>query len=448
MKQITTVVGILLSALILMSCANGRYPYPKSDLGEETWRAQVETHSSAWAMKADDWFLDGGPSRAKIENDRAGYNAAISRNSVRVTNFIGIRAIGDFQVQITGDPDRNTLTIEGPNDAVRAVIVKMNNNVLCLEQADDAPANMGQVIVHINMRHLESLEHNGLGSVEGVRLDSNHLRVENTGCGNIFLAGRMDVKSIISHGPGTVNVFTICSNDTEIVTTDTGNVNLAARRYVTLRSIKHKGSGDINVIGAVDGNLRVSAEGKGKIGVYGRVNIREIKASGKTCVFIASSDSPAPCIYVYDDARVGIDGNAGSLNGYTTRTARLLTRYLHTQNSYVQASGVSHMNVTAYDKIFATANDYATIYFYGDPNIMTAFKRGRGVVVNMGTPSSPEEVIVSREPSRRVSRAARHHRMPSGEPNIKIGQNDLVGPPKFVWRKGRLVEVSDNHMYV
>lgn len=448
MKQILALVGILLSALILVSCANGRYPYPKSDLGEETWRAQVETNSSDWAMKADDWFLAGGPSRAKIANDRAGYHSAVSRNSVRVTNFIGIRAIGNFQVQITGDPDRNTLTIEGPNEAVRAINVKMNNNVLCLEQAKDAPSNMNQVIVHITIRHLEYLEHNGLGSVEGVRLDSNHLRIENTGCGNIFLAGRIDVKCIISHGPGTVNVFTICANDTEIVTTGSGNVNLGARRYVTLRSIKHKGSGDINVIGAVGGNLTVSAEGKGKIGIYGRVNVREIRASGKTCVFIMSSDSIAPCIYVYDDARVGIDGKAGSLNGYTTRTARLLARYLHVQNSYVQASGQSHMNVTAYNKMFATANDYATIYFYGDPNILTAFKRGDGAIINMHAPSSPEEVIVSRKSVNRECYPRSTYRRSYHGSGIKMGQNDLVGPPKFAWQKGRLVELSSHHMYV
>lgn len=394
MKRIITIVTLSLISLILISCANGRYPYPKKELGVENWRSQVDVNPGVWAMHADEWFLAGGPTRADIENQEAGSDAAISTTRVRVANFRGIKASGNFQIQISGDPDQNTVCIEGPNQAVRAIAVNVNNNILCLEQLKGAPNNMDQVIVHISMRQLEYLEHNGLGSVEGVRLESRHLNILAAGCGNIFLAGHMNVKSIVANGPGTVNIFTIRSDGTSIETSNEGSVNFSARDKVWLCNVKHKGSGNINVIGAVSGGLVVNAEGKGKIGLLGNMNVNEVRASGKTCVFITRSDSASTHIYVYDSARVGIDGRVYSFNGYTTKSSRLLARNLIARDSYVKATGESHMNVNATNTIFASATDYATIYFYGDPNILTSFVGGDGSVVNMGRRSSENEAIV------------------------------------------------------
>ncbi|HTM64647.1 MAG TPA: DUF2807 domain-containing protein [Gammaproteobacteria bacterium] len=380
-------ICILLFSFILVSCAAGRYPYPKTDLAQETWRSQVQTDPSLWTANADRWFRQGESTIASSAN---------ARESIRVSHFKGIRATGNFRIQISGSSDTDAVCIEGPSHKVRAIKVNVANDILCLEQAKDAPDNMNEVTVRISMRRLEYLMHHGLGRVEGVRLDSRNLVVEQFGCGDIFLAGHMNIRSITNHGPGSVNIFTICSNDTDITTDGNGDVNVFARGYISLHKINHKGSADINVIGARGGNLIVNAKGRGKIGISGHVNVREIRASGKTCVFIASSDSIAPCIYVYDDARVGIDGRAGSLNAYTVRTARLMAKNLFPQNAYVTASGQSHMNINALNKIFAEANDYATIYFFGNSCILTAFEHGYGTVIKMGPPCEDNEIIVAK----------------------------------------------------
>ena len=444
MNKILTLILIVVTALVLMSCAAGRYPYPKSQLGVETLRSQIDRDPGKWAMKAGRWFMGGGDSRAKIANTQASYGQTRSNTIIRVSNFHSIKATGDFQIQITGDRDQDKVLIEGPNDAVRSIIVRVNRNVLCLEQEKNAPKEVNQVIIHISMKELQSLVHNGLGSVEGVQLDSDVLHVEAAGCGNIFLAGHLNVNRIVARGPGSVNIFTVRSHGTQIETYNAGSVNFAARREVSLRSIRHKGSGNVNVIGARSDGLVVDAEGKGKIGIYGVVSIREIRASGKTCVFIDTSSSSAPCIYVYDDARVGVAGRASTLNAYATSKARFLAHDLVVRNSYVQASGESHMNVTASNKIFATAYGYASIYFYGDPNILTAFKNQDGVIVNMDTPSSPDEVIVRRHKAVRTYKVSR----PRAQTAIKMGQNTKTSPPKFVWRQGHLMAVSDHEMYV
>lgn len=384
MNRITALLTIFFTVILLASCAAGRYPYPTSELSKENWIRQIDTDSNAWAAKADSWFVSGNLSSVDIQNENAPYADAISDTAVRVPNFRSIKIDGDFQVRLVGAEENNSVYIQGPNDAVRAVSVVVRDKVLCLEQAGKAPANMGRVIVNIGVRNLRVLEHHGRGSVEGIRLFTDNLNIQSYGSGNIFLAGHINVKCIVSKGSGSVNVFTIDAYDTEIETYGSGNVNVDAKHEVMLKSIRHRGVGDINIIGAASNGLTVDADGKGKIGIKGCVNVKDIRASGQTCVFISTSASDAPCIYVYDDARVGINGTAGTLYGYTTRTSRLMARNLAATNAYVEASGESHMNVTATNKIFATAHDYATIYFYGNPKILTKFEKNNGTVIVMG----------------------------------------------------------------
>ena len=446
MKQIITLMSIFVTAFILMSCSAGRYPYPTHDLGQEDWRGMIETDANRWALKADQWFLAGGPSPSAIANQQATYGEAISRETVRVSNFNTIRVNGDFQVQIVGSPYTDSVTIEGPNAKVRAIDVTVSNNgVLCITQLKKAPPGMGQVIVRICIKQLHRLEHNGTGNVEGIRLNSNNLQVVASGCSNIFLAGHLNVTRIIARGPGTVNIFTIDSNDTEIQTSGNGSVNLSARRAVWLRSITHYGTGNVNVIGARSRHLMINTSGSGKIGISGHVSVKEIRASGKTYVFIENSTSDMPCIYVYDNAQVGIAGRAGIFSGYTTRNSRLWARYLLAHTSYLEASGTSHMNVYATDKVFATVSDYATIYYYGDPAILTPFERNYGTVINMGTPNTQFEVITRRRSPSQAPRRISSHYMPT---RIKMGLNERHDPAQYLMRKNLLVQLPDDQRYV
>jgi hypothetical protein len=333
---------------------------------------------------------------------------------IRAPSFDSIKISGDFQVQIVGNPNVNGVEIEGPNAAVRSLAVKVNNNVLCLEQADKAPASIKRVVVHVSMRQFRALVHNGTGRVEGVKLFGNNVTVESTGYGNIFLAGHLNVKCIISRGAGCINIFTVCADGTVIETTGAGDVNLDAKDGVELRTISHKGTGNINIIGAMSHGLVVHAEGKGKIGILGRVKVNEIKASGETCVFIASSASSVACIYVYDDARVGIAGSAGTLYGYTMRTSRLMARNLVAQTSYVEASDTSHMNVMATDRMFASAKNYATIYYYGNTAILEPFERNEAQIFAM----NPNNVPV---PYAAIRYGRRHRNVDTLDPVINMG---------------------------
>ena len=156
-----------------------------------------------------------------------------------------------------------------------------------------------------------------------------------------------------------------------------------------LHSISHRGTGDINVINATSNGLVVDTTGSGKIGIRGRVNVKNITANGKTRVFISTSSSDIPCIYVNNDACVGMNGRANTLYVFTTRKSKFWGRHLLARDAYVKASGVSHVNVDATNKIFASASDYASIYFFGDPTILTAFEKNSGTVITMGSFERP-----------------------------------------------------------
>ncbi len=424
MKRIIALISISLSALILMSCAAGRYPYPTNDLAKETWRSQIQTDSNRWATKADQWFLAGGDSYSEIANESAPVSEAITHTEIRVNNFNNVNIKGDFKVEMFDEEDNNGVWIEGPNVAVRAVAVSVRNNTLCLEQVANAPS-MSRVIVHIGIKQLKSLAYNGNGRVEAIRIKSSGLTIKAAGCGNIFLAGRVNVKSIINMGQGSINVFTLFSEGTSIESFSSGAVNIDAKQAIVLRRIVHNGTGDISVIGAVSPSLVIDATGKGRVSVSGQVTIKEIRASGQVCVFVSASSGGIPCIYVFDDARVGIDGGAGTLYAYTTRTSRLMARNLLAQTSYVEASGTSHVNANATGKIFATARDYATIYFFGNPAVVYPFEKNNGSVIAMaGIPQA--------EPVAQIIK----------DKHLRGGFSDDPAP-RYGWRKGRLVELHN-----
>lgn len=427
MKQFSLYVLVLMLTALIVSCSAGRYPYSAtSELADESWRSQMGVDPSSWALGADSWFRISEGTMNEYRNETAPLSEAISKEAVRLPNIQNLKIQGDFQVQISGDCDDPALFIEGPNPAVRSVAVVIRGNTLILAQAQNAPTNMNRVIVHVAMKSLNSLYFVGGGRVEGKHLYSSHLTVESNAMGHIFLAGRLNVKCVMARNCGSINIYTVNTTQTEIVSSAAGNVNIKAECNVGLKSISHIGTANINIVGAAGDNVVIDAKGKGRINLIGNIGVRQIRASDQVCVFISNSSSSVPCIYVYDDARVGIAGRAGTLYGYTTRTAKLMSRYLVADTIYAESSGSSHMNISANNRVFATARDYSTIYFYGDPDIVESFQRNGGAVIMMNAGDAPAGSV----------KCARHHRTRDTlDPPIRMGANDL-DPQRSDFRAG------------
>jgi hypothetical protein len=381
MKRYIAIGMLILGILALVSCAYQGSPFPRADWTNETWQQNVQANSGQWAQGASRWFLAGDPNRAEEASRQAPDTAAISTMQVRVPNFNSIKVNGPFQVQIFGSLEQNSVYVYGPNEEVRQIAVEVRGNTLYVNVAGDPAGTrkMGQVIVRIGIVNLLRLEQQGVGRIEGRQIRSTSLDIISSGSGAIYMAGNMNVKCIRASGSGNVNVWGAITPVLDIETNGSGCVNVCGN--VGVRSIKHFGKGDINIIGANSDNLCIDAAGVGKIGIRGNVNVREIKAKDRTCVYICGSNSANLCAYLSGEAHVGVSGRANDLYVDASGNSRFWGRYLCTTNAYVRAKDSAHINVMASNKIFASAVNNSSIYFFGTPDLMSQFVSGNGTVI-------------------------------------------------------------------
>ena len=376
-------IGMLVFGFtFLAGCASYHgSPFPRSDLTEEKWMQLVESTPHQWARGADSWFLTGAPNRSEERSRAASDSSAISTMLVRVPDFNNIKVNGPFQVQIFGSLEQNSVYVYGPNSQVRQVAVEVQGNTLNVNVAGGASGNheMGQVIVRIGVVNLASLIQKGSGRIEGRQVRSTQLKIISSGCGNIYLAGNINLKCIEQTGSGSVNVWGAMTPSLDIITSGSGRVNVCGNVGVHL--IEHHGKSDVNIIGANSDTIKIVTDGSGKIGIRGIVNIRDIRARGRTCVYICGSNSSCLYVYLFDNAQVGISGRTNDLYVNATGASRFWGRSLCVNNAYVRAQDEAHINVMATNKIFASAINNSSVYFFGTPDLMSQFVSGNGTVI-------------------------------------------------------------------
>ena len=376
MKRFLPILLVLLSFLLLASCTQ-QFPYMGSDAAREGWHKDVETDPHAWTRGADSWFLIGAPNKAELQNRHAPYAEAISTTLVRVSSdFSNIKASGDFQVQIFG-ADHNSVYVYGPNAGTQQVAVTVSGNTLCVTQTQPmSHAIMNRVIVRIGVTGLHKLIQEGEGRIEVIHIQSPNLSITSTttGTGPVYLSGHVNLRHVKQVGTGTINVLGAYTPALDIETFNGGVLNISGN--VGVRSIKHYGTSDINIVGANSDSLTVYTEGEGKIGISGTVNVRQIIAKDHTCVYIYALCGNHIDVDMRGSAHVGLSGSVNDLNVSTFDASRFDGRYLCTVNAFVKAHGKSHINLTASGKVFATADQSSSIYFFGPANLLSPFVKG------------------------------------------------------------------------
>lgn len=414
---------VFLFTVFLVSCATSpRAPYIKNAYAEENWMNGVASSPNSWSKGADRWFLTGDPNVTEESNRTAPGAAAISTMMVRVPDFSQIRINGDFQVQLYGTYEHGNVYVFGPNQGVRDIAIDVRGNTLNLIQTKKSLATR-KVIIRIGVNHLNSImQLGGCGTIEGIRLHSNALSVVSArnASGNIYLAGNPNLHKVTNAGVGNINIFGATSNGLDVSTFGGGNVNISGK--LNVRCVNHHGRNDINLIG-VNSRMptRIYADGMGKVSLNGQANIREIRASGQTCVYAFPVNSQYMYVYVSQNARVGLAGATTDLFVNTTDRASFLGKYLCAQNAYVRAARLSHINVTASNRIFASATQSSSVYFFGAPDNMSQFVSGSGVVIPIWS-SGPRYCGINFVPT------VQKRPMYKGE------------APQYKWKKGKLVK--------
>lgn len=413
--------------LALSGCVSRAYPTLNNNYANEQWRSQVDTDPDVWLKGADAWFLSGDPKVSLVKDKHVAETEAISTMQVKASDFSNIQIAGSFQVQIFGTHgEPNSLYIYGPNADVRKISVQMRGNLLCIDQADPK-VNLKNVIVRIGVGELSRLTHEGSGTVEGLMLNSTGLVIESKASGDTYLSGNMNLKRLNLNGVGTVTVLGANTPVLDVTMRGLGTVNIGGN--VGLRSLDHEGMGDFNLIGANSDGMNVMAKGGGKLGFYGNFNIKNVEVRGHACVLMMTSQSQSAYVYVYDQAKVGISGWTHDLTVYTSDSAKFWGRYLQADNVYARASDDSHINVTGRVRVFAAATNTASVYFYGEPSVLTQFVSGYGTVIPMWNSGSQYKDSYKDRPMPGVTNSTPVY--PHYKPNAK-----------YRWRNGHLEQVT------
>jgi len=371
----------LLSFLILSSCATHRTVGFNPSFTNETWMRTVAVNPQPWTYGSDRWFMTGDPNAVEIANKHAPYSTAMSVVNVRVPNFTNLKIVGDFEVQIFGTYNPNSVYVYGPNDGVRQVSVQVRGNTLCITQTHPYQPLMRHIIVRIGMNNLVSLMHKGCSNVEGIHLRSSGMFVTAYGTGNMYLAGDIPMRRIVQMGTGSINVFGANTPCLDILTNNNGPVNVSGP-HVGLRSIVHHAFGNINIVGATSTGMKIMADGGGRVSISGsNINLNSVSATNRVCVYAYNLNSSILYVHTFQNAKVGLMGYANNLYANAQDNSVIMGKYLCACNAYVRTTSCAHINVAAGMRIFAAATQDSSVYFYGSPNIMSQFVSGGAVVI-------------------------------------------------------------------
>lgn len=382
MKQMLIIGFLAFLATLFVGCAYTRSPYLNSELVNETWQKDLDRDPTKWTKGADRWFLTGDPNATEQHNRNAPYSAAMSTMQVKVPNFTNIVSNGDFELQIFGTYGDNSVYVYGANDEVRDTIVNVRNNTLYLTQAKGAK-RCNSVIIRVGVGTLHKLQQLGNGVIEVIQLPSNSLAIQSSGNGNIYMSGNVNLRQVESKGKGSINVFGATTQKLDITMSGMGSVNVSGN--VGINNIVHHGKGDLNIIGANSDAVRIDADGYGKIGLNGIVNVTEIQARDNISVLIDCVNGTKLYVYAMNKSRVGLMGNVRDLYIYASGVAVVYGRYMFAQNTYAQAKDGAHINAAATNKIFASATTNGSVYFFGEPRLMSQFVSGNGLVIPVWT---------------------------------------------------------------
>ncbi len=375
------------SLVMLASLSGCAHQVPTTDLGQEHWQMFVDKDPKQWTRGADNWFFTGQPNSTELANRNAPYTAAMSDMQVRVPDTINsIRVNGDFQVQIFGASEHASAYLTGPNAGIQAVAVEVRGQTLYIHQTQPvAPGVMRNVIVRIGVLKLNNLTQMGNGRIEAIGIRSDDLCVASTAdsCGNIYLAGRVNLRRVTQNGHGAITILGATASTLDISTGGSGPVNISGQ--LGIRSITHHGSSNINLIGATSYRpVAISADGSGKIGIYGCANLKTIQAKDAIRVYAYPINSMDLTVTEQNVAGVGLAGLVQNLYVDTYNSSRFDGSNLCARSAYVRAHDSSHINVTANGKIFASADRDGSIYFYGPANLLTDFPGSDDHVIAMG----------------------------------------------------------------
>lgn len=381
MKKIFVLIITFFSALILSACTS---QYCKTQVMQncltETWMHYIDPKPTGWLNSADSWFLTGNP-----VSFTAYLNPHTIAKKIDVRDFTNISIHGPFKVQIVSTPAQNQLLLIGPRYQLQQVEVEIQNNTLAIRVSADAIKNKlmpDQVIIRIAVRNLHELTNWGSCTIDGRNIVSDNLKINSYGGGKIFLQGKITLTSVTQYGPSEITILGVVSPALQIRISANRLLNICGRLGV---QYIFNCNGHVKMIGVDSNSLIVDASGNSSTILHGFANLKQVKAVGNSDVYFYWVMSESTRVIANQNSRVGLAGYTGNLNVTLSGKALFYGKLLHSGSAYVQTFNESHANVRAGSKIFASASDRSSIYFFGPRDILSPFTSGNGSVIPMGS---------------------------------------------------------------
>jgi hypothetical protein len=392
MKRYILLVIACITTLILTSCANraGSDVQIQNSLANEYWMQHINLDPNKWTRHASNWFYTNEPSQFDQFASNSPLSSAITVMTVRVPDFNNIHVEGPFRVQVVGRQFHSSVYILGPNTLARHTVTEVRGNTLYIRpdlECSSKCGNLDQVIIRVGMGDLNTLVHSGNGSIEGKDIDSSNLDITSTANGSVLLVGNMVLTGVSQRGSGTISVLGANTPSLDIRVVNNGNLNISGR--VNVHRIHKEGNGILNIIGASSDGLNLTSSGAGITTLVGYANLKKLSAEDSSRVYIYWVNSNGIYVDVHDKAHVGIAGASRNLDVEVDGHAIFQGKYLRADNVYVRTRTYSHANVTPGQKLFASAMDNSSIYFFGAPNVVSRYTLGNGAVIPIFSESCP-----------------------------------------------------------
>lgn len=367
---------LMLSVFLFSACADKTNSYFTRDYMHENWQKSIVVNPANWARGADHWFMTGSAVLPKVHDPLA----SVSTMKVDAGVFTGVHIAGGFQVQLFSTDGDNTVYVYGSSVGVSNTLIESDNGILYVRAKPESGIELPDVIVRIGVHNLREIVQEGCGKIEGINLSGNLTIITTPGSsGNIYLSGNIQLTHVQHEGSGDVTVFGVNTPTIEIKANGSGNLNLCG--HMCISSLCHFGTGNINLIGATSNGLNVDVNGTGTISIDGNVTINRMSVAGDTSVYFSSVRSAALNVIAKDNAYVGIAGHVGNLNIKTEDHAFVAARYVCAQNAYASAEDYSHINITACNRAFGSAENKASVFFFGPSHLLTIFQKDYGTVI-------------------------------------------------------------------
>ncbi|MDN3724664.1 head GIN domain-containing protein [Aequorivita sp. SDUM287046] len=168
-----------------------------------------------------------------------------------VENFSKVKSEGVFEVTITQGPVQS-LEITADDNVIGRVETKVIDNELRLFLKNDG-YNRVTLKARITVPHLNGLKNSGTGNIAVQEMVGNgHFNVENSGTGDIKIAGSAESLSIYNEGTGSFHGFAFMVKNADVETMGTGDIEVHCSENLTVEiegssNVYYKGNPTVQV---------------------------------------------------------------------------------------------------------------------------------------------------------------------------------------------------------